>query len=135
MTDKSILIIGAGVSGIAATTRLLENGYKNVQVLEAESRIGGRVYTTPFGSSVVDIGAQWCHGQENNTVHDLVKDYNILHSDLEKFETINFKLSNGETVDVKKSNKLFQLLTTLEDKHEDELEKYNGTLGSFITSK
>lgn len=57
--DKSILIIGAGASGIAAATRLISNGFKNVEILEAENRIGGRINTIPFGANVLDMGAQW----------------------------------------------------------------------------
>lgn len=47
--DARIVIIGAGPSGIASASKLFENGFKNVTILEAEDRIGGRVYTTKFG--------------------------------------------------------------------------------------
>lgn len=57
--NKKIVIIGAGVSGIAAATRLISNGFSHVTILEAENRIGGRIHTVPFGSNVVDMGAQW----------------------------------------------------------------------------
>lgn len=57
--DKKIVIVGAGPSGVAAATRLVSNGFKNVTILEAEHRIGGRVNTIPFGANVVDLGAQW----------------------------------------------------------------------------
>lgn len=57
--DKQILIIGAGASGIAAATKLLENGFGNVTILEAEPRIGGRIKTVPHGSAFIDMGAQW----------------------------------------------------------------------------
>lgn len=48
---KKVIVIGAGASGIAAATRLYERGIKNILVLEAENRIGGRVHTVdlPFG--------------------------------------------------------------------------------------
>lgn len=57
--DKHIVIIGAGASGIAAATKLLANGFANVSVLEAGSKIGGRVNTIPFGNGFIDLGAQW----------------------------------------------------------------------------
>ena len=47
--DPSIVIIGAGPSGIATASKLLEHGFNNITILEAEDRIGGRVYTTKFG--------------------------------------------------------------------------------------
>ena len=58
MTPK-IVIIGAGASGIAAASRLLENGYSDVTILEAENRIGGRICSVEFGGTLVDIGGQW----------------------------------------------------------------------------
>lgn len=59
MHNVRILIIGAGVSGISAAAKLIERGFSNVVILEAENRIGGRVYTETFADSVVDLGAQW----------------------------------------------------------------------------
>lgn len=46
--QEKIVIVGAGSAGIAAASKLLEFGYKNIVVLEAESRIGGRVQTEYF---------------------------------------------------------------------------------------
>lgn len=57
--SAKIIIIGAGAAGIAAGTKLLESGFRNLLILEAENRIGGRVQTIPFASNVVDLGAQW----------------------------------------------------------------------------
>lgn len=59
MINKRVVIIGAGASGIAAGARLLANGFKNIIILEAEQRIGGRVWTIPFAANVCDLGAQW----------------------------------------------------------------------------
>lgn len=47
---SKIIVVGAGPSGIAAASKLIENGFNNVIILEAEDRIGGRVYTTKFGN-------------------------------------------------------------------------------------
>lgn len=59
MQNIRVLVIGAGSSGISATSRLIEKGFRNVVCLEAENRIGGRVYTTAFADNVVELGAQW----------------------------------------------------------------------------
>lgn len=56
---KNIIIIGAGAAGIAAANKLIKNGLKNVVILEASDRIGGRIYTTNFNNNTVDLGAQW----------------------------------------------------------------------------
>lgn len=44
-----VLIIGAGAAGIAAASRLLEQGIDDFIVLEATNRIGGRINTVNFG--------------------------------------------------------------------------------------
>jgi monoamine oxidase len=59
MQNIRVLVIGAGASGISAASRLIEKGFKNVTILEAENRIGGRIFTTAFADNVVDLGAQW----------------------------------------------------------------------------
>lgn len=49
--DKNdrIIIVGSGAAGIAAASRLIDNGFTNVTILEAQNRIGGRVFTTKIG--------------------------------------------------------------------------------------
>jgi tryptophan 2-monooxygenase len=48
-TDKEyrIGIIGAGVAGITAARELFRAGYKNIDIYEAEDRIGGRTWSKP----------------------------------------------------------------------------------------
>ena len=41
---KKVLIIGGGIAGLCAATELLRHG-KEVCVLEAKMRLGGRIYT------------------------------------------------------------------------------------------
>lgn len=50
--NPKIIIIGAGPSGIAAASKLYENNFTDVTILEVENRIGGRVYTTQFGKQL-----------------------------------------------------------------------------------
>src|SRR5688500_7093185 len=63
MTER-VVVIGAGVSGLAAAARLADAGL-DVTVLEARDRLGGRVWTTmPPGVAVpVELGAEFLHGQ------------------------------------------------------------------------
>lgn len=74
----SVIIVGAGPSGVAAASRLLENNFSDITVLEAENRIGGRIFSVKFGDAYVDLGAHWCHGEKENVVYDLVKDLNLV---------------------------------------------------------
>jgi heterodisulfide reductase subunit A-like polyferredoxin len=46
--NARILIIGGGISGLAAANELSNYGFRNITILEADSRLGGRVSTIPF---------------------------------------------------------------------------------------
>ena len=48
VSNVSVAVVGAGASGLAAAAALCDAGIKNVVVLEASDRIGGRIkrYTT-----------------------------------------------------------------------------------------
>lgn len=70
MTEKinKVIVVGAGIAGLAAAQRLLAEG-RDVVVLEARDRIGGRVWTDRFASGgCVDLGASWIHGVDGNPV-------------------------------------------------------------------
>lgn len=41
--DSTIVVIGAGVSGLSAAWKLFRAGFKNVVILEATDRVGGRI--------------------------------------------------------------------------------------------
>lgn len=44
-----VVIIGAGIAGLAAASHLLSKGITQIIVLEGQNRIGGRIWTEPFG--------------------------------------------------------------------------------------
>uniref|UniRef100_A0A3Q0RND5 Amine oxidase domain-containing protein n=1 Tax=Amphilophus citrinellus TaxID=61819 RepID=A0A3Q0RND5_AMPCI len=48
-SDPKIVIIGCGISGIAAAHRLVKAGYGHVRILEATARSGGRIKTATLG--------------------------------------------------------------------------------------
>lgn len=52
MNQKRVVVIGAGAAGIAAATRLYERGIEDVLVLEAENRIGGRIFTVDLPNGI-----------------------------------------------------------------------------------
>ncbi|XP_037719123.1 spermine oxidase [Drosophila subpulchrella] len=96
--SSRIMIVGAGASGIAAATRLLQNNFGDVQILEAENRIGGRINTISFGDNVVDVGAQWVHGKERNCVYEMVKDMGVVSDTGDFFSNVKRVRSNKEVV-------------------------------------
>jgi hypothetical protein len=108
----SVVVIGGGLAGLAATSRLASwfattstmnrrtsdngngdqgNNYSDVVLLEAASRLGGRVHSvflpakqnlkaaiehddlssSSLADTVVDLGATWFHGTQGNVAYDL----------------------------------------------------------------
>lgn len=58
------VVVGAGISGIAAARTLRRAGH-DVVVLEAKDRIGGRVRTEEIAGGAAELGAQVLHGSDN----------------------------------------------------------------------
>lgn len=74
-TPKKVIVIGAGLAGLAAAYELTQAGHE-VTVLEARLRPGGRVYTVrePFSDGLyAEAGATWIPHN-----HDLTRKYAAL---------------------------------------------------------
>ena len=61
------IIVGAGMSGLAAASRLFDDdsyksGKRSLLVLEARDRIGGRIGSVRVNGNRLDTGANWIHG-------------------------------------------------------------------------
>ncbi|XP_054734954.1 spermine oxidase-like [Anastrepha obliqua] len=133
MKSANIVIIGAGAAGIAAATRLLESGFENVLLLEAENRYGGRVNTIPFADNVVDLGAQWCHGEKGNAIYELVKDLDMLQRPVITFNDYKSVRSNKEVLSEATTNALKSVVSNLIPSPEKDLKDFEGSLGTFYT--
>ena len=70
--DKSVIIIGAGISGLAAANKLKERGF-TVTVLEAQDKVGGRLRTDRSLGLAFDEGASWIHGPNGNPITSLAQ--------------------------------------------------------------
>ncbi|MYA12151.1 MAG: FAD-dependent oxidoreductase [Gemmatimonadetes bacterium] len=76
--SQRVVIVGAGVAGLAAATELRTNGVDDVVVLEARDRIGGRVWTDTIGDGFpIDLGASWIHGVDGNPITAIAREHNI----------------------------------------------------------
>lgn len=73
MSDaRRVIVVGAGVAGLAAARALVESGVE-VLILEARERIGGRVWT----EDRVDLGAHWIHGTDGNPITNLAHELGL----------------------------------------------------------
>lgn len=71
--SKRIVVIGAGLAGLAAARELQQQGHE-VIVVEARDRIGGRIWTSSQWPDLpLDFGATWIHGVEGNPLTDLAE--------------------------------------------------------------
>ena len=57
-----VIIVGAGMAGLAAARALAEAG-RSVLLLEAADRVGGRILTLRHGREVIELGAEFVHGR------------------------------------------------------------------------
>lgn len=69
---KTVLVVGAGLAGLAAAKKLKENGF-TVTVIEAQEKAGGRIRTNRTAGLPFDEGASWIHGIKGNPLVDLSK--------------------------------------------------------------
>lgn len=81
--NKTIIVIGAGISGLAAAKQLKAEGF-NVIVLEAQDKVGGRLRTDRSLGVAFDEGASWIHGINANPITMLAA-----QAGMDTFETVD----------------------------------------------
>jgi monoamine oxidase len=76
--SRDVVIIGAGVAGLAAAGVLARAG-QSVLCLEARDRIGGRILTVhdPLSPVAIELGAEFVHGRPP-ALWDLIRDHHLL---------------------------------------------------------
>jgi monoamine oxidase len=77
MSGADVVVLGAGIAGLAAVERLGAAG-RRVVLLEARDRIGGRIYTVddPGLNLPVELGAEFVHGRPAELVA-LIRDLGL----------------------------------------------------------
>lgn len=124
--SSDVIVIGAGMSGAAATSTLRKAG-KSVIVLEARDYIGGRTITktitsTGLPSFKVELGASWIHGPSGgNPLTSLATQAGVsLYSSSTNWDAGRMYYSNGTEVP-----------TTVEDRDWTTYSNFE----SFLTNK
>jgi len=72
--QTKIIIVGAGIAGLAACTRLIEHGF-DAMILEARNRAGGRILIDHTMGTPLGLGASWIHGADANPITLLAKEF------------------------------------------------------------
>jgi monoamine oxidase len=67
---ESVVVIGGGVSGLAASLELAES--YSVTLLEARNRLGGRIQTVRDSQRIFELGAEFIHGKPPS-LRDVIK--------------------------------------------------------------
>ena len=94
-----VLVVGAGLAGITAAKKLRDSG-KRVVVLEARTRLGGRLNTDrTWGGPPVDLGATWINDYIDNPIYPLVQRLGLKTVDTPYANSV-FIRDNGEVLDV-----------------------------------
>ncbi|XP_031842850.1 uncharacterized protein LOC116431479 [Nomia melanderi] len=134
ITGPKIVIVGAGAAGIAAAARLLANGLGNVTILEGKDRIGGRIHTVEFSDNVVELGAQWVHGEQGNVVFDLAFPQKLLDSS-RCFNDVNahvFVNAKGEVLPQKEAAEVLKIYYDISEHMSDDVHNANSYGEYFV---
>ena len=119
--NPDVLIIGAGIAGLAAARALAAGGLR-VVVLEARDRIGGRVWTDETWPGIpLDMGAGWIHGIHGNPITALAEAQGLplLSTDYDsitEFDSTGTRLTAQETAALDRRFKA--LLAELDDERD-----------------
>ncbi len=79
-SPEKVIVIGAGISGLAAAAALHADG-REVIVLEARDRLGGRTWTKTVEGADLDMGGAWIHGPRGNPTALLMEGFGLTWTD------------------------------------------------------
>jgi spermine oxidase len=138
-----VIIIGSGAAGCEAARKLYDSGMRNILILEARDRLGGRINTIHLNDDInmpIEWGANWIHGivvsflgslvvlfvvrftlcvnmLQNNPLYNLVKENaNLFYHDKEDLfseEAVYCVDENGKKYDSEACHEMYDLYRKL----------------------
>jgi monoamine oxidase len=111
-----VIIVGAGAAGLAAAQDLSKAGL-HVVVLEARSRIGGRIFTQHSADSSlpIELGAEFIHGKSKE-IFSIIKE---AHLEVEEVTGRHWFLDDGK---LSRSGEFWSAVEDVLSKMNDEIE-------------
>ncbi|XP_059471126.1 spermine oxidase-like [Neocloeon triangulifer] len=136
-----VIIVGAGMAGLGAARTLYKAGLKNFAIIEAQNYAGGRACTVRWGdgSTFVEKGAQWIHGEHGNPLLKIAREHNLLNN-IVSFEGLGpYLLENGDKLDLaivrEAAEEVQKILVNCERFSEDEGQDYPPSVGHYLRQK
>ncbi|XP_024085452.1 peroxisomal N(1)-acetyl-spermine/spermidine oxidase-like isoform X2 [Cimex lectularius] len=74
-----VIIIGAGIAGLAAARTLIKGGVNNIKIFEAQKEPGGRIKSFEYDNGIIELGAQWIHSPKNK-LYEIAKKRKLISS-------------------------------------------------------
>jgi monoamine oxidase len=114
---KPVIIVGAGIAGLAAACKLGGSGL-SVVMLEARERIGGRILTLrePACASAIELGAEFIHGMPPEILQPLQQS----RSEITEVDGDNWCVSDGRLRACDFFSQVDSILKEMEDSSPDE---------------
>lgn len=127
-TEKgSVIVVGAGMSGISAARELQARGF-HVTVLEGRDRIGGRIWTDNSLGTSVDLGGSWIMGNKGNPLVSLAKEFGAktMVTDFDDGTAYDF---DGSALTESQYEKMLNVFEELMDAVEESAESLKSDVG------
>jgi monoamine oxidase len=116
---RSVIVVGGGISGLAAAARLADCGCK-VTLLEAKNRFGGRILTRQSAGNIVELGAEFVHGK-NESMDAVLREARLNAAPVSEKNQL---FANGNLREVDLWSRAGEVISKVDPRHPDEAFAY-----------